>query len=457
MESGDQKQVSYTLFVRTFRVQLDFYIFGFNPQLTLFDSSIRHSCSDYVRHLMKINKEKELAVAKAKKDLEAKQVKMEEEKRTQQDPSEPESTTSSLTVSTRSENADVKKAPSEYHKGKLAAAKSRHLESHESTVSSGSSEDAKQTPQSLSLGATSTVSELTDSNKGQSSKESSNDGMIKMARAQECDHTTCSDAAVASKGDTRSSNQRHRDVVVAVSNKSDSRPSTAQASIASEKTSLDSDFKLDYEEVFLKSNVPQILAATNGRIVSFNDFFLKVSGLRSKEVECLTIFSLVQTSLLSNLFEIVAAALRSNTNDDISKQGEEKADETVKKEDDTNERKLTPLKDYAAITLPCVDFSTAFWDEGNRAAISAQTKKLYMTVTLMTDNDVTKRCFHCAFTDCPGTNGALGTVTPELLSALFTSNQYPKTPNPLAKMGDAVTKTLSQGEDKATKNGSSNE
>jgi hypothetical protein len=47
-------------------------------------------------------------------------------------------------------------------------------------------------------------------------------------------------------------------------------------------------------------------------------------------------------------------------------------------------------------------------------------KPLYITVTLMTDDEPRKRCFHCVFTDSPGTNGALGSVTPELLSSLFT-------------------------------------
>ena len=46
---------------------------------------------------------------------------------------------------------------------------------------------------------------------------------------------------------------------------------------------------------------------------------------------------------------------------------------------------------------------------------------LYMTVTLMSDDDPCKRCFHCVLTDTPATSsGALGTVTPELLAMLFT-------------------------------------
>lgn len=37
----------------------------------------------------------------------------------------------------------------------------------------------------------------------------------------------------------------------------------------------------------------------------------------------------------------------------------------------------------------------------------------------MTDKDPRKRCFHCVFTNCPGTEGALGSITPELLGSLF--------------------------------------
>lgn len=389
--------------------------------------SRRHSrCSDYVRHLIKVNSEKQAAVEQAKKDLAAKQEKIEEEKRTQQDPSEPESTTSSLTISSRSDGGEKKKAPGQEIGGD-SGKKSRRFESHESTVSSGSSsEGAKQALPSLSLGATSTVSDITDSNKGGScSKESFKNEKDKADDLQESDETVSSEAAVASKVDTRSSCRRHKDVVVAVSSKSDSVPSRG-TSTTSEKTSLDSDFQLDYQEVFLKSNVPQLLASTNGRIVSFNDFFLKVSGLSRKEVECLTIFSLVQTALLSNLFEIVAAALRSND----SESTDNDAGECKEDQESEGQRKMAPLKDYSAITLPCVDFSTIFREEYSlqRPRNEKPLRQLYMTVTLMTDSDIRKRCFHCAFTDSPPLTNGLASVTPELLSTLFANPATSSTP-----------------------------
>ena len=43
----------------------------------------------------------------------------------------------------------------------------------------------------------------------------------------------------------------------------------------------------------------------------------------------------------------------------------------------------------------------------------------------MADKDPRKRCFHCVFTNCPGTNGALGSITPELLASLFTTSDIP--------------------------------
>ena len=412
------------------------------PNLTKHASHSNDRCSDYLRHLIKLNKEKEAAVKKAKDDLQAKQKKMDEEKTTQQDPSEPESTTSSLTVSSRSEQANKKKPPSEYREGELNRSNPKHYESHESTASSGSSEGIKRAPPSLSIGATSSVSDITDSNKGGSTiKGSIKNSHHKMRQGQESDGTVSSEAAVASKAESKRPHRRHEDVVVAVSNKSESGISTTGVSMTSEKTSLDRDFELDYEEVFLKSNVPQILASTNGRIVAFNNFFLKATGLTKKEVEFLTIFSLVQTALLSNLFEIVAAALR--TGPGASEEGNEKeppGEGEVPKEDGKEKRSLTPLNDYAAITLPCIDFSTLFQNnESDRSASGHPARKLFMTVTLMSDSDVRKRCFHCAFTDCPGTKGTLGTVTPELLSALFSSPVIEK-PTPQEQEGNVSAK-----------------
>lgn len=37
----------------------------------------------------------------------------------------------------------------------------------------------------------------------------------------------------------------------------------------------------------------------------------------------------------------------------------------------------------------------------------------------MSDDDPRKRCFHCVFSNCTGTNGTLGILTPDLLASLF--------------------------------------
>ena len=41
----------------------------------------------------------------------------------------------------------------------------------------------------------------------------------------------------------------------------------------------------------------------------------------------------------------------------------------------------------------------------------------------MDDPDEQKKLFHCALTNCPGTNGALGSITPELLVSMFSQQE----------------------------------
>jgi hypothetical protein len=109
-----------------------------------------------------------------------------------------------------------------------------------------------------------------------------------------------------------------------------------------ETSSMQEGFELDYEEVFLKSNVPQFLASTDGRILAWNSFFLKATGFDAKTIQRATIFGLVRCSKLANLFEIVAKALRN---------------------------KVQPIGNYLATTLPCVKFSACV------------DKQLYITVS----------------------------------------------------------------------------
>lgn len=139
-----------------------------------------------------------------------------------------------------------------------------------------------------------------------------------------------------------------------------------------ELTSTDPDFVLDYEEVFLNSNLPQLLASTAGRIIAWNSFFLKVTGMTEGEIEGATIFSLVKPSKLSNLFEIVAASLKKTVpvkETESSQEGKPQAQALSSSSDSTRESTLillpcttdsTKESSYAAVTLPCSAPSTLF-------------------------------------------------------------------------------------------------
>ena len=97
-------------------------------------------------------------------------------------------------------------------------------------------------------------------------------------------------------------------------------------------------------------------------------------------------------------------------------------------------------EEWQAITLKCAPF-TNIKNTATASAVSAEQRstgagsssentttatttdsqqQLYITVALMEDEKMANRCFHCILTDCPGTNGELGIVTPELFQKLFT-------------------------------------
>lgn len=385
-----------------------------------------YRCAEYVKHLVQVNKEKEEALEKAKSDLAAKRRRIEEEKNTQQDPSDPESTTSSLTVSSGSANAkscsekDLSSfTPNHGNAEKQdTIVKKVRLNLHESSISSGG-DDTGEAPQPGRQNVSfdhmvSSVSDITDSNKGSSSEGNSSSqrstGYRSSTAGTDADDgpassgSVSSDAAVAHSIGNQGQGTSLSDVVI-----------TGRKRKAVEIASDTNSFELDYEEVFLKSNVPQLLATTSGRIVAHNEFFLKATGLFEDELDRLTIFSLVKSNHLSSLFEIVAAALRtgSQQSDDEEKSlGQDVAKRNCNKSEQGGGGKFN----YSAITLPCTTFRPrpgALMD-----------KQMYITVTLMADADPRKRCFHCVFTDCQGTNGALGTISPDLVSLLFTE-QHP--------------------------------
>jgi PAS domain-containing protein len=341
------------------------------------------TCAEYVKHLVQANKEKELALEKAKNDLDAKRRKAQDDANAQIDPSDPESTTSSITVSLgfNTEANGATTSSSSHNDPAAACHKKRKARSH-----------------------------------GNGGGRRSSDRSSK-SRASPSDDA---DDERSLDNETETAPRKRKSVLLQASK--------------DEATSMDNEFELDYEEVFLKSNVPQLLATMSGRIISWNDFFLKATGLHDSDMERLTIFSLVRQSELSRLFEIVAIALRSGSmagtdGDD----GTETAGECAPEQpaNDVNDEEKSHVSDitttakwnYTAITLPCATFRPRTTTDGIHLVV----QPLYMTVTLMTDDDPRKRCFHCVFTDCPGTNGALGSVTPELLSLLFAQQDCPTT------------------------------
>jgi hypothetical protein len=154
-----------------------------------------------------------------------------------------------------------------------------------------------------------------------------------------------------------------------------------------------------------------------------NKFFLKVAGLSEAEARSLTIFSIVQAEKLSSLFEMVATALRTtkvkdtNSNEASSSEKTTNSDNGVTSDEQQSSDDEVHAWSYNGVTLPCIPFNHKSRRKGTR-----HPNPLFMTVTLIRDEDPLKRCFHCILTDSPGKKGALGSVTPELLAMFFTDN-----------------------------------
>lgn len=381
-------------------------------------------CGEYVRHLVKSNKEKEVAMEKTKRDLEAKRRKIEEEKNNTTIGSDRESTTSSLTAS-----SDGPYRKSTEHPNKKRRSRDNQESSHSSSANSSGGDDSgkQQEGQTVSCNRmTSSVSDITGSKGSSSEGNSSEQTKPEPIPSNPNPGSILSDAAVAPGLDATDQVTSPADTTVVVAG-------SRTSSYTSEST-----FDLDYKEVFVKSNVPQILATTSGRIVAWNEFFLSATGLRKEDAGRLTIFSLVSSNKLSSLFEIVAAALRT---DDSARQGGSSvpvvtdgsssgavssaergsgSDTSSKTSSHTKGVAKAPphTEAYPAITLPC----TMFQKPG--ASSGLDNHQLYMTVTLMTDEDPQKRCFHCVFTDCPpGTNGSMSTISRELLAKLVSDTR----------------------------------
>jgi hypothetical protein len=245
-----------------------------------------YRCADYVKHLTKSTKEKEVAVEKAKAELEMKELKMEEDKANLEGRSDPESVASSLSAMTGdsrglsgNEGSGVKshkrKSADGGNNGNAAASKKQKgaisCSEDGSSGGSGSDEGQENGPggrhNKISFAKmSSTVSDMTDSNMG-----SSESGDDKVA-AKSSDTVPTTKAIVRGAG-SEIPEHGHADVVVKVR-----KPSSGLALPVPDKlrntemTSLDSEFDLDYEEVFLSSNVPQLIATPAGRIVTCKSY-----------------------------------------------------------------------------------------------------------------------------------------------------------------------------------------
>lgn len=417
------------------------------------------SCAQYVKHMMEKMKDKEDAVNRLKTDLEVKQRKLEEDKAVQESRSDRESVTSSLTSSTESssclghqkaKNDKKRKADSSKDSSgnKKLCLGSRQMTSVSTSEDSSEDRGSRGSAGQESFEIDKSVSDITDSNRGSSSNNSGSgsDVLTEQTSRVSADEeerpssgSVSSDAAVTSdksSGDCHGEhNHNHKDVVFKTGTRSDRKKNAFKTEKRSDRkrrpeevNSLERSFDLDYEEVFDKSNIPQLIAATSGKIISYNECFIKATGLRKSEMERMTIFSLVKPDKLSNFFEIVATALRpvEETNSG--------SEETAKAEN------------YTAMTLPCVEFPAM---KKRRAASkrSHRSDPLHVTVTLMTDKDPRMRCFHCVFSNCPGTKGTLGSITPELLSSLFAAPESKSKKNHKHKRARTQKRPLSQPKD----------
>lgn len=260
-----------------------------------------------MKHLMKSNADREEAVKQARSDLEMKERELEEDKNVQER-SDPESVTSSLTTSSRgsgsngdsggddsrnnnnsnSNNNNKRKAPESDQEQGSTNKKSRQESEHDpNAISSGDSGNGSRETEDkvISLGKTaSSVSDITDSNRGSSnsgsdgqagSSNSGSDGQTGEEKSNnECAATNSSissDAAVAAGEGSHGQEIDPLDVVIRERHPHHHHHHhhhDGHKKRNAEAMSGESNFELDYEEVFNQSNIPQLLSTSAGRIIA---------------------------------------------------------------------------------------------------------------------------------------------------------------------------------------------
>jgi len=182
-----------------------------------------------------------------------------------------------------------------------------------------------------------------------------------------------------------------------------------------EKTSLEGDFELNYQEVFLASNIPQLIATQTGRIAICNDFFHSATGMSEQDMQRITIFSIVQADKLSTLFELVATSIRQSKKPSS-------ADGCIT---DTSAGPWSSSNDdapYKTVTLPCIPFPKGMKSKAGEDEEEVL-RPLFMAVTFIADDNPRNRCIHCILTEeAPGSGSKIGPMTPTALKKMFTKN-----------------------------------
>jgi len=423
-------------------------------------------CAEYVKHMIKETKQKEETIKKLNSDLEVKKRKIEEDKSAQESRSDPESVTSSLTSDTNASlrHTRLKACTPPTKKQKVtgdvnvndgSTMRAAHTTSSQNMSSIATNEDSSGGGEDRGSGGSGTgsggpsaqgfsvdkteitgVSDLTDSNRASSSSNSgSGDGSGKtqsvsqnpVEQSQPSGNSISSDAAVASQRTTHGNEfskehqHNHKDVVVDHGQRAHRKRSAGAMTSKGKKDDV------DYEEIFATSNVPQLIATASGKVVAWNQCFLKATGARRTEAEKMTIFSLVRHDKLSSVFELVAQVLKG------SEENEKEDEEKDTRAENAGEMIPSDDKDSAAekvmqslAAFPCIDFPAM---RKRRAASENEMldTQLFMTVTFMgQEAHPRRRFFHCVFTNCMGRNGNPGVLSPELLASMYTPQERPQ-------------------------------
>mmetsp|Transcript_5771 Transcript_5771/g.10919 ORF Transcript_5771/g.10919 Transcript_5771/m.10919 type:complete len:334 (+) Transcript_5771:2-1003(+) len=205
-----------------------------------------------------------------------------------------------------------------------------------------------------------------------------------------------------------------------------------------------SDFSSLYGDIFLKSNVAQLIVSPGGRILAWNERFVDITNLRASQIsESLTVFNLVKAEFIPRTFELFSLALRGgspspfapyqsplepnnmhchlpNAQDgsrgtDIHDSSESVSSTESGSNADIDEGDLTDSSSgREALSSTDVSSSGEENEEGRNEGeclnasmdvpctpFSSNDGPFFMTITLMNDSDPSKRCFHCVLAQKP--------------------------------------------------------